>query len=412
MIVHQVPDSTRRRLLAVLFLGSGLARTGFIAAVSVAALVAEDLLDSASLAGVPAAASTIGVAVGTAPIAALMARRGRRSGISFGLGVAALGALVAAAAIGLGSYLVFVAGMFALGFGSAGDRLSRYAASDISMPERRSFSISLIVWAGTIGAVLGPLLLQPVATAAEGIGLESLVGPLLFASFALAVAAVVALIALRPDPLSFVEPAPARRAGSALASLRPLLVRPPVRYAITALVAGQVVMVLIMTMTPVHIRRAGDGIAIVGLVIGAHTFGMFAVSPLTGLLADRIGRIPVMVTGQVVLVASAFLAAFAGGNSTALLVTSLFLLGLGWNFGFVAGSAYLTEGAPVTERVALQGFGDTLIWTSGALASFSSGLLFQAGGYALLCLLGSALVVAPAALFVRYRRALLQPQAA
>lgn len=405
-----VPISTRRRLLSVLFVGSGLARTGFIAAVSVAALVAEDLLDSASLAGLPAAATTIGVAVGTAPIAALMGRRGRRLGISLGMGVAATGALIAAAAIGLGSYPVFVIGMFALGFGSAGDRLSRYAASDIATPEARSFSISLIVWAGTIGAVLGPLLLQPAALAADALGLESLVGPLLFACFALAVAAAVATIALRPDPLSFAMPTAARRTGSAWKSLRPLLAAPSVRYAIAALVAGQVVMVLIMTMTPVHIRRGGEGIAIVGLIIGAHTLGMFAVSPLTGVLADRLGRIPVMVAGQTVLVGAAFLAAFAGGGNTALLVTSLFLLGLGWNFGFVAGSAYLTEGAPVADRVALQGFGDTLVWTSGALASFSSGLLFQAAGYAALCLLGAALVVAPAALFVHYRRALLQAQ--
>jgi MFS family permease len=411
MTVRHIPESTRRRLLGVLFAGSGLARTGFIAAVSVSALVAEDLLDSASLAGLPAAAATIGVAAGTAPIAALMSRRGRRPGISFGLGAATLGALVAAAAISIGSFVVFVAGLFAIGFGSAGDRLARYGASDISTPERRSFSISLIVWAGTIGSVLGPLLLEPVAAAAERLGFESLVGPLLLAAFSFMVAAAVAMVALRPDPLSFAPPAPVRR-GAAWDSLRPLLVKPSVRYAIITLGVGQVVMVLIMTMTPVHVRRAGEGIGMVGLVIGAHTFGMFAASPVTGLLADRIGRVPVMISGQVILVVAALMAAFADGSSTVVLVTSLFLLGLGWNFGFVAGSAYLTEGAPVAQRVGLQGFGDTLVWTSGAMASFSSGLVFSTASYSALCLLGAVLVLAPVALLVRYRNALVHPQPA
>lgn len=150
----------------------------------------------------------------------------------------------------------------------------------------------------------------------------------------------------------------------------------------------------------------------VGLVIGAHTFGMFAASPVTGLLADRIGRVPVMISGQVVLVVAALMAAFADGGSTVVLVTSLFLLGLGWNFGFVAGSAYLTEGAPVARRVGLQGFGDTLVWTSGAMASFSSGLVFSTASYSALCVLGAVLVLAPVALLVRYRNALVQPQPA
>jgi MFS family permease len=399
--VDPAPRHVRRRLLAVLFAGSGLARTGFIAAVTVSSLVAEDVLGSASLAGVPSAAAIIGVAAGTAPIAALMARRGRRPGITLGMTISASGAIVAATAIGLRSFPLFVVGMFTFGVGSAGDRLARYAAADISPANRRSFAISLVVWAGTIGSVIGPILLEPVEAAAESLGLEGLAGAPLLAALATAIAALLAATALRPDPLDFVA-APASERRPTFADARPLLANPTVRYAIVALLIGQVVMVLIMTMTPVHIRRAGEDLGIVGLVIGAHTFGMFAVSPLTGLLADRIGRFPVMLLGQVVLVLSAVLAAGAGGADRTLLVVSLFLLGFGWNLGFVAGSAYLTEGAPVHLRVPLQGLADTVVWTSGAIASISSGLLLEATGYATLSIVGAILVVVPVGLMLRY----------
>jgi MFS family permease len=400
------PPAIQRRLIGVLFAGTGLARTGFIATITVGSLIAEDLLGSASLAGLPAATATIGVAVGTAPIAALMARYGRRAGVSGGMGLAALGALIAAAAIGLDSFAVFVAGMFAFGFGNAGDRLSRYAAADVSPPQQRSFAISIVVWAGTIGAVLGPLLLEPTERLAEDLGLAGLAGPVLLGTAAAAVGALIAFIGLRPDPLSFVDPA-GDGDVEASGSVGSLLRLPAVRYAIVALVIGQVVMVLIMTMTPVYIRRAGDGLGIVGLVIGAHTFGMFAVSPLTGWFSDRFGRLAVMIAGQIVLAVSALTAATAGGDETVLLVVALFLLGLGWNFGFVAGSAYLTEQALAMQRVQLQGVADAMVWTSGAAASLSSGFFLEAWGFAALSLTGAALAAVPMLLLFRYRTMIL-----
>ncbi len=406
-----VPPDVRTRLLGVLFTASALARTGFIATITVGSLVAEDLLGAATLAGAPAAAATVGVAVGIAPIAALMSRRGRRPGIGAGLAVAAVGVAVAASAIGVKSLPLFVVGMFLFGFGSAGDRLSRYAAADIAPPERRSFSISLVVWAGTIGAVVGPLLLDPAAAVAEAAGLDGLAGAPLLGMVAVAAASLLVFASLRPDPLEFAD-TPSQPHRARLSAWRPQLADPRVRFAIVALIVGQVVMVLIMTVTPVHIRRAGEDLGIVGLVIGAHTFGMFAVSPLTGVLADRVGRVPVMIAGQAVLLMAALLAGTAGGDQRALLMGSLFLLGLGWNFGFVAGSAYLTENAAAGEAVSLQGLADTLIWTTGAAASLSSGLLLEASGFPALSFVGASLVALPIAALLRYRSALAQPTAA
>ena len=389
----------------MLFAGSGLARIGFIATVTVAPLVAEDLLGSASLAGLPSAAATVGLAVGTTPIAALMARQGRRPGIVGGLALGVIGALTAALGIGIESFALFAAGLFVFGFGAAGDRLARYAAVDISPPERRSFSIAIIVWAGTVGAVVGPGILEPTKAAAEALGLNGLAGAPLLAAAVMAVAGILLHAGLRPDPLTFTESGMTKTKTRSPA-LRPLLRTSSIRYAITALAIGQIVMVLIMTMTPVHIRRAGEGLGIVGLVIGAHTFGMFAVSPVTGFLADRLGRLPIVLGGQVVLVISAVMAATAAGDNRGMLVLSLFLLGFGWNLGYVAGSAYLTERAPAHARVPLEGLADTVVWSSAAAASLSSGFLLEATGYGTLSLLAAALVAGPVVLLVRYGRSL------
>lgn len=390
-----------RRLLATLFASSSLVGTGFIATITIGSLVAEDLLDSASLGGLPAAAATIGVAVGTAPIAALMTRRGRRPGIATSHLIGGVGAVIVATAINLESFPLFVAGMFLFGSGIAGDRLSRYAAADVAPPERQSSAISVVVWAGTIGSVAGPILLEPMEDAAKALGLAGLSGAPMMAAVTFALAATLIVVALRPDPLSL---AVADDSGAAEpVSLRSLLDMPSVRFAIVALLIGQVVMVLIMTMTPVHIRRGGEDLGIVGLVIGAHTFGMFAVSPLTGFLADHVGRVKVMLAGQAILVVAGLMAATAGGDQTLLLVTSLFLLGLGWNFGFVAGSAYLTEGIAAAERVHLQGLADTIVWSSSAIASLSSGFLLELGSYATLSLIGAALVTVPVITFLRLR---------
>jgi len=407
--VNTVPPATRRRLLATLFASSGLVRTGFIAAVTVAALVAEDLLDSVALAGLPAAAATIGVAVGTTPIAALMAARGRRAGIAGGLLIAAVGGVLAATAIGLSSFPLFVGALFLVGFGAAGDRLSRYAAADISTADKRALAISIVVWAGTIGSVVGPALLETVESTAESLGLEGLAGPYLLGTVAVLAAATLTFTLLRPDPLSFVVQPSASNPRADRRSAFDLLGEPKVQFAIIALAVGQVVMVIIMSMTPIHIRRAGDDLGTIGLIIAAHTFGMFALSPLTGWVADRIGRPKVVIAGHAVLLISALLAATAAGSDTVMLFIALFLLGVGWNFSFIAGSAYLSESAPAELRVPLEGLADTVVWTSGAAASLSSGMLFALSGYAALCFIGAVMVALPVIAGFRHRRLLLPP---
>ena len=211
-------------------------------------------------------------------------------------------------------------------------------------------------------------------------------------------AAVLSFVLLRPDPYDLADESRARippRSPRVLGPVRDILRRPAVAAAIVALVVGQFVMVLIMTMTPLHMIEHGHDLGAVGLVLSAHTLGMFAFSPLSGWLSDRFGRVPTIFLGTAVLGAASLMAALAPPDGGFVLLLALFLLGLGWNFGFVAGSAMLSENLEIHERTRVQGVADALIWSSAAAASLGSGLIMAAVGYTALGILAAAAVIIP-----------------
>lgn len=320
-----------------------------------------------------------------------------------GQAISVVGALVAAVAVHTSTFPLLVVGLFLFGVGNSSDRLARYAAADITPGERRGSAIALVVWAGTIGSVIGPALLEPAQRFGENVGVTGLAGPYLIATIALVVSGVVLATLLRPDPLEFAQDERPLE-GAEPTPVQTLLRIPKVAFSIVALVIGQVVMVLIMTMTPIHIRSAGQSLGVVGLVISAHTLGMFALSPVTGWLADRLGRLRVVLVGEVLLLVAALTASLASGGDRLLLVGALFLLGLGWNFGFVAGSALVIEDVDPHARLRVQGVADAFVWMSGAVATLASGFLLDAGGYAELNLVGAALVLIPPLVLLRIRR--------
>ncbi len=164
-------------------------------------------------------------------------------------------------------------------------------------------------------------------------------------------------------------------------------------------------MVLIMTMTPLHMTEHGHDLGAVGLVISGHTFGMFGLSPISGRLTDRFGSVPVILAGLGTTAVAAILAGVAPPEGGVLLFVALFLLGYGWNLGYVAGSALLTQDLSLAERTRLQGLTDGLIWSSAAAASLGSGVVVAAASYATLGLLGAALVVVPVLLVIARRAA-------
>ena len=252
------------------------------------------------------------------------------------------------------------------------------------------------MWAGTIGSVLGPILLEPSRALSSTLGFPGIVGPFLVAALAMSSAGFVLLVAFpggSPTEASQKAsgPLPLHHLGHAKGQV-----------ALAALVIGQVVMILIMAMTPVHLRSAGGGLQSIGLVIAAHTFGMYAISPLSGYLSDHFGRRPVILMAGVLLVAAGLVSSGAGGDTTQLAL-GLFLLGWGWNLGFVSGSALLTEAVPSEDRMRLQGFADSVVWASAAAAGLSSGVLLESVGFVTLCHIGALLALVPAAVLALRR---------
>src|SRR5947208_16791116 len=151
-----------------------------------------------------------------------------------------------------------------------------------------------------------------------------------------------------------------------------------------ALIAGQATMVLIMTMTPLHLTEHNHGLGTVGLVISGHVAGMYALAPLSGWIAQRAGHLQTIFLGTGVLVAAALLAALAPPASAEILFIALFLLGFGWNLGFVAGSTMLSASVELRERARVQGVADAVIWTTSAAASLGSGAVVAAAGFSTL----------------------------
>ena len=386
-----------------------LGSTGHIAAVTVATIVAKDLIGSDALAGLPGATVVLGAATGAVLLSSLMARRGRRPGLVAGYGIGVLGALVATAAILLRSFELLLIGTTLIGFGNAANQLSRYAAADMVPPERRASAIGMVVWGGTVGSVIGPWLV-PIATAmAIGVGLPGLAGPYLVPVVFVGAAALLSFGLLRPDPYELADTTPDEMAAAIDAGdrdpIRAIIRRPAIVAALMALVVGQITMTLIMTMTPLHMTEHGHDLAAVGLVLSGHTLGMYAFSPVSGWLTDRVGRLQTIYLGTAVLALSAVMTIVAPAEGGLILPTGMFLLGLGWSFAYVGGSALLSDHLELHERTRVQGVADAMIWSAAAAASLGSGLVVAAAGYAALGVLGLGLVVIAVVVITRNRAA-------
>jgi MFS family permease len=408
-----LPDSElarlRRRTLWSLVAGVALGSTGHIAAVTVATIVAQDISGSTTWSGAPGATVVLGAAIGAVVLSQVMVRRGRRTGLAAGYGVGVIGAFVATVAVMIASLPILLIGTVLIGFGNASNQLSRYVAADLFPADRRASALGTVVWGATVGAVIGPNLAAPAATFAASLGMPDLAGAYLVPVVFVGAATILTLVSLRPDPYALADTSshhdhPDVERDTAT-SLRSVLRRPHVPVAIVALVTVQVVMVLIMTMTPLHMTAHGHDLGAVGIVISGHTFGMFGLSPISGRLTDRFGSVPVILAGLATTAAASVLAAVAPPDGGVLLFIALFLLGYGWNLGYVAGSALLTTDLSLAERTRLQGVTDALIWSSAAAASLGSGIVVASASYAALGLLGAAMVIVPMWLVIARRGA-------
>lgn len=384
-----------RRTIRVLLLSQVLAGAGLAAGITVGALLAEDMLGATASAGVPAALFTFGSAAAAALVGRLSQRAGRRPGLAAGYGVGALGAAGVVLAAGIGSVTLLFVSLLAYGAGTATNLQARYAGADLALPDHRGRSVSTVLLATTFGAVAGPNLVAPTGAVARAVGLPALAGPFMLATAAYGLAALAVLVLLRPDPLLTARLLDGGRAdaatggaGAAQADARTL------RVAAGAMVVTQLVMLAVMTMTPVQMRAYGHSLGAAGFVISVHVAGMYLPSMLSGLLVDRFGRRLVLAAGAATLLAAGAIAAAAPPESVALLALALALLGVGWNLGLVAGTALVTDAAPVATRARTQGSVDLLVALAGATGGLGSGFAVAATSFAALSLTGGLLGLA------------------
>ncbi len=396
------------RTLRTLMSSQVLGGVGVASGIAVGALMAAEISGRDDLSGLANTTQVLGAALLTIPVAALMAARGRRVGLVAAYLIGAVGAGLAIAAAVVGSFLLLLVGTALFGASTTANSQARYAAADLAEPTRRGRDLSLVVWATTIGSVLGPNMIGPGAWMARGLGLPDLAGAWLFSAVGFLVAAVVLSVFLRPDPLLTARDLAARTAvdqfgstvpqprpqGSVRHGARTILATPAALLGTAAVTGGHIVMVAVMVMTPLHMSHGGAEIEVIGFVISVHILGMFGLAPLAGYLTDAWGARRVILLGVTILVVACALAGTTVSGWSPGLLVGLFLLGLGWSCTMVAGSGLVAGAVPVHQRSGVQGAADLIMGLSAAAGGALAGLVVGSLGYGALCAAAAAVALA------------------
>jgi MFS family permease len=405
--------AVQRRTLRLLFVTQIISGIAVAIGASVGALLAADIA-GIRLSGLALSANVIGTALFALPATAIVNHQGRRWSLAAGYLVAAWGAVIVVAAAVRESIPLLFAGLFLFGCAAAAGFQARYAAVDLAPPTLRGRHLSLIVWATTLGAVVGPGFAAPAGALLDEYGVPTLAGPFLFSALLFVLSSLLLILLLRPDPAVIARQV-AESQGASASDARPVGIRAalPVvwsqasaRLGVSAMAIGHIVMIGVMTMTPVHIRGAGHDAAhtlsVVGLVLSSHVAGMFAFSPVFGWLTDKLGRREVILIGIALLLTACAVSGRADHHPV-WLAGGLMLLGLGWSATMVAGSTLLSDAVPGEQRASAQGLSDLVMGLAGASAGAMSGVVVEAWGYPTLTVL-AAIAAAPLVLLVSRSR--------
>jgi MFS family permease len=400
------PAELQRTTLRVLVLSNVLGGVAVASGFAVAGLLAESISGSTSMAGLVATSTTLGAAILAVPLARLARSRGRRVSLTAGYLIATAGALLSIVAAQVDSMVLLLLAGCLFGSGSASNLQSRYAATDAADPEHIARSLSLVVWATTIGVVVGPNLTGVGGSVGTTLGVMALAGPYIFSVAAFGISLATVWIGLRRvhqlTPRAPVERQPLAR------TFRQVLAIPHARLGLLSIAVAHAVMVGVMSMTAVHLRHHGASLTIVGFVISGHVAGMYALSPVMGWLADRLGRIPTIGIGLAVLASAMTVAALAPDDAHSLTATALALLGLGWSACLVAGSTLLSRSVPEDIRTSAQGLSDLTMGVFASVSGTASGPVLAHLGFHWLAVLCGMLLIPVALLAATTKQAVVK----
>ena len=387
-----------RKIIAVLFSQQSLASAGFIAAATLNSIVGKELSHNSSWAGIPTAVYLLAGAFSAYMWGYVYDAIGRRKGLSTGLIAGVIGSGIAFYAIAIHSFLLFLGGLMLMGTANSAVLLGRFAAAEVSKPEHRGRAISNVVIGGTVGSVIGPFVAGPSGLLVSSWGVDELAGAYLIAAFLFAFGALIVFFGLRPDPREIgkqvAEKFPETKNNSGqVRSVLEIFRQPAAMVAVTSMVLGQVVMVLVMVITSLHMRGHDHSLTDISAVVASHTFGMYAFSIISGRLADRWGRGVVILIGSSTLVVACIAATIS--PDVLPLGVALFLLGLGWNFCFVGGSTLLADQLSPLECARTQGFNDLLVGLASAFGSLESGFVFTSLGYNMMAYVSAVVALVP-----------------
>jgi MFS family permease len=395
----------QKRVVRALMTGQMLSGFGVGATFSVGAILAGQLSGSAAWSGSASTFSTLGAAVWAIPLSRLAVAKGRRVALATGALLAVSGAAGIIAAAGIHSFALLLFGLFFIGAASAISLQARFTATDLPTGNSPARDLALVVWATTIGAVIGPNLIGPGDAIGQTIGLAPYAGPFLITIFAQLSGATAFWFGLRPDPLLVARQLDANKTGirhkvsfkSAFATLK---ANANARFAVLTLGLSHMVMVSVMAMTPVHMSSMGFDLVVVGFTISLHVAGMWAFSPVFGWLADKFGNVRMILGAQSIYVVALMFCSF-GDNSRFSISMGLLLLGLGWSASTVSASALLAKSLTGPEKANVQGLSDSFMSLSGAFGGAVSGALLATVLYGGLSLVAMVPVTAILALAVR-----------
>lgn len=374
-------DPSTRRSLAALFCAQAASTSALTTSVSLSSIVATHITGSASASGVPSSINLVVASLSAFLAGLLMARYGRKAGMLTGYVVGAVGAALGCAFALAHNFPGFLFGSALVGMAQAVVLQGRYAAADFVPAARRGRVVGVILFGAVVGAAIAAGLTPFLQQIAAKRGLDAIELGWGQSALLLAVGALLITVLFR-NPAVSSETSGGLRLSEFLAAAG----QPAIRLGIFYLVVGQAVMVMLMSLFPIHALHHGHQLGTISAIITIHIAGMYALAWLTGGLVDRFGASWVGATGGLMLVGGAILSAVE--TSALGLGIALYLIGLGWNFCFVTGSALLAKNLEPGIRVRFEGTADVLVWLCAGASTLGGGVLVGVYDYPVVGVMG------------------------